>query len=1244
MTQTQFTVDGITFINNSDKISMMTIVAAYTNMKEHSAAFRSDIAAILANGGTVEVLIDDNGDLSDAEWTNGVGYQSKIHIPSDAFNGDFYTTDGDDYEFSFERLLAHEMFHARVKATGETYGDEEQAAVDREDLIMDQFLGSMSLYEAHRGSHSNGTENDSLGPHNNVYSPPSPRSFPELFNDGRSPFDNAFHSTSPLVIDLSSGHTGIALTEFDPETTTTFFDIKGTGFATQTAWTGDDTGFLVHDVNENGIIDDVTEMFGSPTVDGFAKLSMLDSNHDLQIDSRDSEWTSLQVWLDENGDAVTQAGELHSLASLNIAKIDLAGVSASTSSINDNPISHTGTVTFVGGATAAIADAWFVHDAANSYYDTEYELDMDTLLMPNLRGSGTIADLTIAMSLDSDLKGLVSDFVGGLTVDTLTDPTSLNSVVTDILYKWAGVEEVDPSSRGYHVNAQHLEFLEALYGQHFYQNAAQSDQPYEQAGALLEVSWNLALASFKTFLELQGGFDLFDGTAIYNPWTGVAEGDKTLDETAVTDLSSHAPSPGAENDAYWVEIATYIDNIKGIDNLSGTEEGWLDDAIYDTDSGLTWADVVDMYRHENPGTTVDGTSGADSLTATSGDDIMYGYAGGDTLHGGYGNDVIYANLFNDFSGTGDTLYGDGGDDILWGAVSSTLYGGDGNDELHAGTSSTTLNGGAGGNYLYGGTSSDTYVFADGNDVIHETGGSSDQIIMPVGITSGDLTFARVVGTNPAYFNDLLIIVDDGAGGTIQINDHFVGGTTYQVETIVFSDTSTLDLSTITNAETFLTSGNDSYSPGLNVNQTVHGGAGRDDITTGSGADVLDGGEGNDTLTGGTGNDTYIASPGFDSISDGGGADVIEIIAGITASDLTFSRHIGVYGPDNDLIINIHGLGEIKVANQFYSSDYAVETLHFLDDDSTINIADQIIKTIGTTGNDTLYGLTTGVAGNWFDGRGGADYIVNGIGDNTYVIGAGFGNTTISSSYHADTNVMQLTGLDPEDIRMWTDSYGYLHLQDLNDTSHSISVSAAVTGNGTSETNIGGYLQEISFDDDTTWDLTGGLTLTGTNDAEYLYGSANGDTINSLGGGDVVYGNGGNDTITGGSGADYLSGGSGNDVLYGGGGGDNLNGGSGADTFMFLLGTALGTSITIGDFNTGQSDVINIDDVLDYDSGTDAIADFVTLTTSGGSTLLSVDPDGTGGGYTSTQIATIYGVTGLNLNDLISNGNLIVEAA
>lgn len=211
-------------------------------------------------------------------------------------------------------------------------------------------------------------------------------------------FASAISAASPLVIDLSSAHTGVTLTTWSASTTDTFFDLNANGFAVQTAWVSGDTGLLARDLNSDGAIDSSAELFGSPTVDGFAKLAALDSNHDLRIDNNDADWSTLVVWTDTNGDAVTQSGELQSLASLGIESVDLAGVASSTSTISGNPISHTSTIRFTSGATAAIADAWFIHDKANSYYTGDYTLDAETLFLPGLRGYGTLPDLTVAMS------------------------------------------------------------------------------------------------------------------------------------------------------------------------------------------------------------------------------------------------------------------------------------------------------------------------------------------------------------------------------------------------------------------------------------------------------------------------------------------------------------------------------------------------------------------------------------------------------------------------------------------------------------------------------------------------------------------------------------------------------------------------------------------------------------------------------------------------------------------------------
>jgi hypothetical protein len=293
---------------------------------------------------------------------------------------------------------------------------------------------------------------------------------PTSMTECLAPWALAPFATDPLVVDLSSGHTGVTLTTFDAAATTTFYDLNNTGFAEQTAWTSGSTGFLVHQ-NTDGTI----SLLGASGGTGFADLASFDSDHNLKIDANDSQWTSLKVWEDSNGNGVVDSGELVSLSSVGIVSIDLAGVTASTSTIDGNAITQTSTVTFSDGSTAEIADANLVHSAVNTVYQGSYTFDTDTLFLPDLRGYGTLPELAVAMSQDSTLKTDVEDFVSGFAASGFASFT--DSDIANILYQWAGVEGVSTDARGPYVNAQQLEFLEHLFGQNYFQFETQTANP-----------------------------------------------------------------------------------------------------------------------------------------------------------------------------------------------------------------------------------------------------------------------------------------------------------------------------------------------------------------------------------------------------------------------------------------------------------------------------------------------------------------------------------------------------------------------------------------------------------------------------------------------------------------------------------------------------------------------------------------------------------------------------------------------
>ena len=143
---------------------------------------------------------------------------------------------------------------------------------------------------------------------------------------------SVWKGVDPLTLDLDGD--GLELTGVNSLSAS--FDFNADGYAERTGWVRPDDGILVRDLNGNGRIDNVTEMFGGLGVSGFAQLAALDGNHDGKVDAADNGLAdfngdgtvdandtiaSLQVWRDLNEDGVTQPGELFSLAAAGVASI-----------------------------------------------------------------------------------------------------------------------------------------------------------------------------------------------------------------------------------------------------------------------------------------------------------------------------------------------------------------------------------------------------------------------------------------------------------------------------------------------------------------------------------------------------------------------------------------------------------------------------------------------------------------------------------------------------------------------------------------------------------------------------------------------------------------------------------------------------------------------------------------------------------------------------------------------------------
>lgn len=664
---------------------------------------------------------------------------------------------------------------------------------------------------------------------------------------------------------------------------------------------------------------------------------------------------------------------------------------------------------------------------------------------------------------------------------------------------------------------------------------------------------------FRSVENLTGGSaaDRLVGDDSANTLLGLAGSDELLGGLGDDNLQG-----GEGNDT--------LDGGAGADILNGG--AGVDTVTYAASVNAVTVDLTLVDRGASDATNVgagDVLIGVESVVGSAGDDVFFASADAVAINGGAGFDTVDYSRANRVVGandagvtihlatpssnagwaSGDTFtsverwVGTQGRDTLLGSRSSSatvhFEGGDGNDTLRGGGGSDRLDGGAGINTLdYSDMTLAALTAAGRSGVVVALGEAGVTFEVDIRTAERDtaVNFTHVVGSDGAdqiTGNSEANLLQGGSGNDTLAGaegaDTLDGGLGQNTASYALSNVAVrVDLSgvqlnqgghaegdVLVGIANLMGSAHADRLWGDVQSNRIEAGDGDDTLSGGAGADHLDGGNGTDVISyagaaSGVTVDLTRTEVGTADNGNEAGGDVIlnaERVVGTSFAD-TFLARVGGSVVAFDGGADAPGAGDlIKNTVSFAANLGSTGVTVSLVQDPTYTFVN-IDNLIGTAGNDRLTG---NALDNWVQGGVGNDTLVATAGNDTLDGGAGF------------------------------DVADFLTLG----TTLGVGLTATLGGQGDGTATMGTHtivLRQVESVSAT--DLADTVTGSAGNDA--MLGQAGNDRLLGLSGSDTLDGGAGDDTLDGGEADDLLFGGAGDDSLLGGEGNDTLVGGAGAD--------------------------------------------------------------------------------------------------
>ena len=465
------------------------------------------------------------------------------------------------------------------------------------------------------------------------------------------------------------------------------------------------------------------------------------------------------------------------------------------------------------------------------------------------------------------------------------------------------------------------------------------------------------------------------------------------------------------------------------------------------------------------------------------------------------NDVNPENVFGD--GNNNTFVG--------GPLADNLNGGGGADRLEGRGGDDILDGGPGADVMLGGTGNDSFVINNVSDQVTENPGEGR-----------DSIYTTVNYTLPA---EVEVLIAQG-GADLQINGNGLANT-------IFGNSGNNVIDGGGGADIMLGgNGNNSYVVN-NVGDVVteNSGEGRNSVytsvnyTLSSDVEVLIAQGGADLQLNGNGlANTIFGNTGNNVIDGGGGADIM----------------LGGLGNNSYVVDNV---GDVVTENPGEGRNSVYTTVNYtLSSDVEVLIAQGSggLQLNGNTLGNTIFGNS---GNNVINGVGGADLMLGGLGDDTYVVnnvldqvtenpGEGRNAVYTGVNYTLSANVEVLLAQGGSDLQ--------LNGNGLANTVFGNSGNNVIDGGAGADLMLGGlgddtYVVNNVLDQVTENPGEGrnavytGVNYTLSANVEVLLAQGGADLqLNGNGLANTVFGNSGNNVIDGGGGADIMLGGLGND--------------------------------------------------------------------------------------------------------------------